>query len=136
MSGYFVANNNPSKLGGGAPGHQPQLIGGGANSNSGSGMVGRNFIENELSKNYNLIAPPKKELNLLEQKKVEIFLKRKKPKVVIIAAAKVGGIKANNTYRADFIRENLQIQSNIIHGCHLNNINNLIFINRVIICLC
>ena len=40
MSGYFVANNNPSKLGGGAPGHQPQLIGGGANSNSGSGMVG------------------------------------------------------------------------------------------------
>ena len=51
-----------------------------------------------------------------------------KPKIVIIAAAKVGGIKANNLLRADFIRENIQIQTNLIHGCHVNNINNIIFL--------
>ena len=46
----------------------------------------------------------------------------------LASAAKVGGIKANNRFRADFIRENLQIQSNLIHGCHVNNINNVIFL--------
>ena len=56
------------------------------------------------------------------------FLKKKKPKIVIVAAAKVGGIKANNLYKADFIRENLMIQDNLIHGSFLNNIKNLIFL--------
>ena len=55
-------------------------------------------------------------------------MKKNKPKVVIISAAKVGGIKANNIFRADFIRENLQIQTNLIHGCHINNIDNIIFL--------
>jgi len=94
-----------------------------------NGLVGSAVLRLLKKKKFkNIIIKSRKELDLLEQKKVEIFLKRKKPKVVIIAAAKVGGIKANNTYRADFIRENLQIQSNIIHGCHLNNINNIIFL--------
>ena len=94
-----------------------------------NGLVGSAVLRLLKKKKFkNIITKSRKELDLLNQKKVEIFLKRKKPKVVIIAAAKVGGIKANNTYRADFIRENLQIQSNIIHGCHLNNINNIIFL--------
>ena len=57
-----------------------------------------------------------------------LLLKKKKPKIVIVAAAKVGGIKANNLYKADFIRENLMIQDNLIHGSFLNNIKNLIFL--------
>ena len=61
-------------------------------------------------------------------KKSKFIFKKNKPKVVIISAAKVGGIKANDTFRADFIRENLQIQTNLIHGCHINNINNVIFL--------
>ena len=80
-------------------------------------------------KNYkNLIIENRKNLDLFDQKKVKNFLKEKKPKIVIIAAAKVGGIKANSQYGADFIRENLQIQSNLIYGCHVNDINNLIFL--------
>ena len=75
-----------------------------------------------------IITKNKKKLDLFDQNKVKKFLKNYKPKVVIISAAKVGGIKANNRFRADFIRENLQIQSNLIHGCHVNNINNIIFL--------
>ena len=80
-----------------------------------------------MKKNFkNIITRNRKKLDLFDQKKVNLFLKKTKPKVVIISAPKVGGIKANNTYRADFIRENLQIQTNLIHGCHLNDINNII----------
>ena len=93
------------------------------------GLVGSAILRILKKKKYtNIIVIDKKKLNLFDQKKVESFLKKHKPKFVIISAAKVGGIKANNTYRADFIRENLQIQSNLIHGCHVNNINNLIFL--------
>ena len=93
------------------------------------GLVGsailRKLKENKFN---NIIIAARHKLNLLDQNKVENFLKKHKPKIIILAAAKVGGIKANNKYRADFIRENLQIQTNIIHGSHLNNINNLIFL--------
>ena len=93
------------------------------------GLVGSAVLRLFKKKGYkNVITKDRKSLNLFDQKKVLMFLKKNKPKVVIIAAAKVGGIKANNKYRADFIRENLQIQTNIIHGCHLNNINNIIFL--------
>ncbi len=94
-----------------------------------NGLVGsavlRKLKENKFK---NIITASRFKLNLFDQRKVENFLKKHRPKIVILSAAKVGGIKANNKYRADFIRENLQIQTNIIHGCHLNNINNLIFL--------
>ncbi len=75
----------------------------------------------------NIITIDKKKLNLLDQKKVFSFLKNKKPKIVIIAAARVGGIYANNNNRAEFIYENLTIQNNLIHGSYINKIKNLIF---------
>ena len=75
----------------------------------------------------NIITINKSKLNLLNQEKVFKFLKKNKPKVVIIAAARVGGIHANNTQRAKFIYENLTIQNNIIHGSYLSDIKNLIF---------
>ncbi len=94
-----------------------------------NGLVGSAILKNLKKNNYkNIIIRDKKQLNLFDQKKVEHFLKKIKPKIVIIAAAKVGGIKANNLLRADFIRENLQIQTNIIHASHLSNINNIIFL--------
>lgn len=94
-----------------------------------NGLVGSAVLRLLKKKKYNnIIIRNKKNLDLFDQRKVEKFLKKEKPKVVIISAAKVGGIKANNHFRADFIRENLQIQSNLIHGCHLSDINNVIFL--------
>ena len=94
-----------------------------------NGLVGSAVLRSLKKKKFkNIIVKNKRELDLFDQRKVEIFLKKHKPKVVIISAAKVGGIKANNKFRADFIRENLQIQSNLIHGCHVNKINNVIFL--------
>ncbi len=94
-----------------------------------NGLVGSAVVRLLKKKKYkHIIIKNKKKLDLFNQNKVEKFLKNYKPKVVIISAAKVGGIKANNRFRADFIRENLQIQSNLIHGCHVNNINNIIFL--------
>ena len=74
------------------------------------GMVGSAFIR-ELSKsdNYQIITAPRSELNLLDQRSVHCFLKDKQPDLIIVAAAKVGGILANNTQRAEFIYENLMI---------------------------
>ena len=74
-----------------------------------------------------IITINKKKLNLLDQKKVFSFLKNNKPKIVIIAAARVGGIYANNNNRAEFIYENLTIQNNLMHGSYINGIKNLIF---------
>ena len=94
-----------------------------------NGLVGsaviKKFKENHFT---NIITAKRNKLDLFNQIKVNNFLRKYKPKMVILVAAKVGGIKANNKYRADFIRENLQIQLNVIHSCHINNINNLIFL--------
>ena len=76
----------------------------------------------------NLLLVDKKKLNLLDQKKVHSFLIKNKPKLVIIAAAKVGGIVANSKYKEKFLYENLQIQNNLIHGSYLARIKNLIFL--------
>ena len=93
------------------------------------GMAG-SAIFNRLKKDgyKNIIIASKKKLNLLDQTKVKNFLKKKKPHIVIIAAAKVGGILANNNYKANFIYENLTIQSNIIHNSYLSGVKNLIFL--------
>ena len=93
------------------------------------GLIGSAILRRLNILGYkNILTVDKKKLDLTNQKKVFLFLKRNKPQAIIIAAAKVGGINANNKYRADFIYENLAIQSNLIHSAFLNKIKNLIFL--------
>jgi len=75
-----------------------------------------------------VIIANRKKLDLTSQSQVFNFLKKKKPFFVIIAAARVGGIVANNSYRAEFIYQNLSIQNNLIHGSYINGVKNLIFL--------
>ena len=75
-----------------------------------------------------VIIANRKKLDLTNQSQVFNFLKKKKPVFVIIAAARVGGIVANNSYRAEFIYQNLSIQNNLIHGSYINGVKNLIFL--------
>ena len=94
-----------------------------------NGLVGSSILKKlKLLGFQNIITINKKKLNLINQKDVFFFLKKNKPEIVINAAARVGGIFANNKYKAEFIYENLSIQNNIIHGCFLNKIKNLIFL--------
>ncbi|MEI7526560.1 MAG: GDP-L-fucose synthase [Mariniphaga sp.] len=98
------------------------------------GLVGSALWENLLSKGYtNLIGRTKEELNLLEVQAVNTFFETEKPAYVILAAAKVGGIVANNTYRGEFIYENLMIQNNVIHASYLNNVKKLLFLGSTCI---
>lgn len=93
------------------------------------GMVGSAIHRKAVDAGYkNIVTRTINELNLLRQNEVEKFFKEEKPEVVIIAAAKVGGIVANNTYRADFIYENLMIESNLIHAANENKVEKLIFL--------
>ena len=93
------------------------------------GMVGSAIFKRLKKDGYkNIIVTSKSSLNLLEQQKVKNFLNKTKPDVVIIAAARVGGILANNNFKANFIYENLTIQTNIIHGSYLAGVKNLIFL--------
>ena len=81
------------------------------------GLIGSAIVRKLKLKGYkNILTIDKKKLNLIDQNKVFNFLKRSKPKFIFIAAAKVGGIYSNNSYKADFIYQNLAIQNNIIHG--------------------
>jgi GDP-L-fucose synthase len=94
-----------------------------------NGLVGSAIIRRLKFFGYkNIITVDRERLDLTNQLKVLKFLKKTKPKFIIIAAAKVGGINANNKYRADFIYENLSIQSNLIHSAYLNKIKNIIFL--------
>ena len=98
------------------------------------GLVGSAIVKNLESKGYtNLIYKTHKELDLLNQKDVENFFQIEKPEYVILAAAKVGGIVANNTYRADFIYENLQIQNNVIHQSYVHKVKKLLFLGSTCI---
>ena len=93
------------------------------------GMVGSSIAKELKSKGYkNIIEASRSELDLTRQKLVTNFFRKAKPEIVIICAAKVGGIHANNTYRADFIYENLQIQNNLIHTSYEYNIKKLLFL--------
>ena len=92
-------------------------------------MVGSAILKKFKKENFrNLITVNKNQLNLLNQKKVSLFLKKKKPDYVIIAAARVGGIIANSNNKASFIYENLQIQNNLIHASFINGVKNLLFL--------
>ena len=98
------------------------------------GLVGSAIVKNLESKGYtNLVYRTHKELDLTSQIEVEKFFEIEKPEYVILAAAKVGGIIANNTYRADFIYENLQIQNNVIHNAYKHNVTKLLFLGSTCI---
>ena len=93
------------------------------------GLVGSAILRKLKSKKYsNLLYRTKSQLDLTNQLAVFNFLKRFKPDAVIIAAAKVGGIHANNSFKADFIYDNLTIQNNLIHGSYKAGVKNLIFL--------
>ena len=98
------------------------------------GLVGSAIIANLKAKGYtNIVAKTHAELDLLDQQAVTKFFQNEKPEYVFLAAAKVGGIVANNTYRADFIYENLQIQNNIIHQSYKNDVKKLMFLGSTCI---
>ncbi|MBN2816749.1 MAG: GDP-L-fucose synthase [Campylobacterales bacterium] len=98
------------------------------------GLVGSAILKNLESKGYtNLVYRTHSELDLTNQEAVAEFFASEKPEYVILAAAKVGGIVANNTYRADFIYENLQIQNNVIHQSYLHDVEKLLFLGSTCI---
>jgi len=94
-----------------------------------NGMVGSAIYRLlKHKKNIKIITRTRSELDLCDQKAVKNFMETERPSEVIIASAKVGGIHANNIYPADFIYQNLQIQSNLIHYSHLQNVDKLLFL--------
>ena len=98
------------------------------------GLVGSAIVKNLEAKGYtNLLCRTHKELDLLDTNAVAEFFSKEKPEYVILAAAKVGGIVANNTYRADFIYENLQIQNNVIHQSYVHGVTKLLFLGSTCI---
>jgi len=93
------------------------------------GMVGSAIIRRLQKDGFtNIVTRSSKDLDLRNQQAVADFFATEKPEFVFLAAAKVGGIVANNTYRADFIYENMMIQSNVIHHAYLNNVTKLMFL--------
>lgn len=92
------------------------------------GMVGSAVVR-ELARNgyHHIVTKTSKELDLRDQQAVASFFESEKPQYVFLAAAKVGGIVANNTYRADFLYENLQIQNNVIHQAYVHKVEKLMF---------
>lgn len=93
------------------------------------GMVGSAIVRKLQAYGYrNLVLRASSELDLRNQAAVEQFFVEEKPEYVILAAAKVGGILANNTYRADFLYENLMIESNVIHQSYVHNVKKLLFL--------
>jgi GDP-L-fucose synthase len=98
------------------------------------GLVGSAIMKNLQENGYsNIVTRTHAELDLLDQNKVEGFFKSEKPDYVFLAAAKVGGIIANNIYRAQFIYENLQVQNNVIHQSYINDVSKLVFLGSTCI---
>ena len=98
------------------------------------GLVGSALCKVLQQKGYtNLIYHTHAELDLTDQKAVEAFFAKEKPEYVFLAAAKVGGIVANNTYRADFIYQNMMIQNNVIHQSYVHGVKKLLFLGSTCI---
>ncbi len=94
-----------------------------------NGMVGSAIVRALNVLGYtNLLLKTSKELDLRVQSDVQSFFEKEKPEYVFLAAAKVGGIEANNTYRADFLYENLMIQNNVIHQSYVHGVEKLLFL--------
>ena len=94
-----------------------------------NGMVGSAIHRGLLKKGYtNIVTRSSKELDLRNQNEVNNFFKSEKPDFVFLAAAKVGGILANSTFRAEFLYENLMIQTNVIHASYTNKVSKLLFL--------
>ena len=93
------------------------------------GMVGSALVRRLQAGGYtNILTRSRTELDLLDQRAVQAFLAEEKPDYIFIAAARVGGIQANNIHRADFIYQNLMIEANLIHGAHLAGVQRLMFL--------
>ncbi len=93
------------------------------------GMVGSAICKDLINKGYyNIVTRTSQELNLINQQDVARFFEEEKPEYVFLAAAKVGGIIANSTYKADFIYQNLMIQSNVIHQSYVSVVKKLLFL--------
>lgn len=99
-----------------------------------NGLVGSAILRNLQNKGYsNFVLKSHSELDLTNQVAVSDFFAKEKPEYVILAAAKVGGIVANNTYRGQFIYENLMIQNNVIHQSYINKVKKLVFLGSTCI---
>jgi GDP-L-fucose synthase len=93
------------------------------------GMVGSAIVRKLKNEGYNrIITRTSSELDLRNQDAVESFFRREQPDYVFLAAAKVGGIHANNTFRAEFIYDNMMIQNNVIHCSYINDVKKLLFL--------
>ena len=98
------------------------------------GLVGSALVENLKNKGYqNIVTRTHKELDLTNQLEVATFFETETPEYVFLAAAKVGGIVANNIYRGDFIYDNMMIQNNVIHQSHINSVKKLLFLGSTCI---
>lgn len=94
-----------------------------------NGMVGSAIMRLLTKQGYHtILTRSSAELNLIDQSAVKVFFSKEKPQYVFLAAAKVGGIHANNTYRAEFLYNNLMIESNIIHSAYENDVKKLLFL--------
>ena len=98
------------------------------------GLVGSAILENLKKRGYtNFVLRTHKELDLTNQAAVDEFFSTEKPEYIFLSAAYVGGIMANNTYRADFIYRNMMIQNNVIHASYINNVKKLLFLGSTCI---
>ena len=101
------------------------------------GMVGSAICRQLQTKSdVEIITRTREELDLCDQRAVREFMQSEKPDEVILAAAKVGGIHANNTYPADFIYQNLQIQNNVITSAHISDVQKLLFLGSFVFTRC
>jgi GDP-L-fucose synthase len=92
------------------------------------GMVGSAVCRQLENENCNIIKACRDEVNLVNQAEVNEWMNTVKPDAIVLAAAKVGGIQANNNFPVDFLYENLMIEANIIHAAHLNNVKRMLFL--------
>jgi GDP-L-fucose synthase len=98
------------------------------------GLVGSAILRELKHKGFkNILTRTHKELDLINQDDVKNFFKEHKPDFVILAAAKVGGIFANNTFPAEFIYQNLMVEANVIHNSYLHNVKRLLFLGSTCI---
>ena len=93
-----------------------------------NGMVGSAIVRNLKSKGYYVTEATRNQVDFTDQEETKEYFQRNKPEYVFVAAAKVGGIMANNTYKGDFLYQNLMIQNNIIHYSMVNDVKKLLFL--------